>query len=592
MIRIKQCALASLVVLVAAGCERSGTIVPAGVGRSSQILITIEAVAPRHMAPFGGTFAMPKLAGTAASGTIYDDAISTTPVARPALVTILTGLTPDRSGVRDNIHDALPGTVPTIAEQARKSGFETAAFVSTIFASYASGLQRGFDLFDGPEEQLIGPAQYRPDVVPAVKVAEHFKQWLGSRPKDKPFFVWIHLADLNGLATPPPGSVGSSVTKSGDPMEDYDKALAVIDEAIGTIGSAVKNDPGTSNCGVTIVGTHGVYLGESGRRGDAFWLADETLRVPLVRVARVSDPAAEKPKHDPRPTWLPDVAASLGRAIGGAPGGADGVPLEEAPPAGRARLAWTYAPDDQLAWLPLTAVIEPAAFSLFETSSDATVRPRGVVSASATAAAAARPALPRRRELTEAIRAAVERTGVKLGRGMTPAPPPEDVDAWLVDLQIARGFMAKHRPKLAARWTLRLLADAPETMAALETRLVQLATQRSEEGTEIREKLLARYPDHSDVLHWAAHSSIQDLNMPAAAALLDAAIAVGPVEPEVYYDRACLFIREGDVKAGIAELELAIRAGYRSWDWIDKDPDMAPVRANPEFVALLRTHGR
>ena len=113
-------------------------------------------------------------------------------------------------------------------------------------------------------------------------------------------------------------------------MEDYDATLTAIDEAIGAIASAAKSDPHAGECGLFIIGTHGVFLGEGGRRGDAFWLADETLRIPLVRVARLSDPAAGVPKHDSRPTWLPDVAASLGRAVGAArPAGSEGVPLEE-----------------------------------------------------------------------------------------------------------------------------------------------------------------------------------------------------------------------------------------------------------------------
>lgn len=194
--------------LLVAGCGRTPPEVASSPVRASQILITIDAVAARHLAPFGGSVAMPRLSATAAAGTIYDDALTTTPVARPALVTILTGVAPDRSGIRDNIHDALDASAPTIAEDARKGGVETAAFVSTPFASFSSGLQRGFELFDGPEAIVVGPAQHRPPIVEAGVVAEHFGQWLGSRSPGKPFFAWIHLSDLNGLATPPAGLGG------------------------------------------------------------------------------------------------------------------------------------------------------------------------------------------------------------------------------------------------------------------------------------------------------------------------------------------------------------------------------------------------
>jgi hypothetical protein len=585
-------ALCSLA-LLGAGCEPKPPAPERGPAGTSQILITVEAVAARHLAPFGGKVAMPKLATVAAAGTIYDDAITTTPVARPALVTIMTGMPPDRSGVRDNVHDALPGSLPTLAEAAAKAGFETAAFVSTPFASYTSGLQRGFELFDGPEAVVVGPMQYLPPVVNASSVADHFKQWLGSRKPGRPFFAWVHLADLNGLATPPPGSAGRSVQQSGDPLEDYNKALVAVDEAIGAIASAVKNNPAAADCGLLIVGTHGVYLGEGGRRGDAFWLADETLRIPVVRVERMSDAGAGAPRHDSRPTWLPDVAASLARAVGAAPpGNADGVPFDDAPPAGRLRLAWSFAPDDQLAWPPLTAVKEGAALSLFEASGDAGVRPVGQVSASAAAAAGARPALPRRRVLPEANRTAVERERLKLGRPTTPAARPENTDEWLRDLVIVRRFLRMERPNLAGRSSRKLLEQAPKSLAALLTRLFILSSVWSDELGTVRDRLLELYPERSEALHWAAHVSLVGFDPAAAAALLDAAIAVGPVEPEMYYDRACVHALRGETKPGLAVLETALKAGYRNWDWIDKDPDLASLRADPGFAQLLKAHGR
>jgi len=579
--------------LVGTACGRKGAESPSGAARPSVILVTVDAIAPRHLKPFGGPRVMPKLEAVAASGTSYDDVMTTSPVARPALVTILTGACPDRSGVRDNIHDALTGSTTSVAELAQKSGFETAAFVSTPFASYASGLQRGFDLFDGPEESIIGPSQHHPPVVAAGAVAGHFKQWLASRTPGKPIFAWVHLADLNGAVPIPPESVGSSVKRSGDPLEDYERELGVVDEAVGTITAALQADAGARNAMVVIVGTHGVYLGEGGRFGDAFWLADETLRVPLIRLTHLSDPAATPPKHDPRPTWLPDVAATLMRAVSSElPKGQDGVSLDDAPPAGRLRLAWSFAPDDQLAWPPLTAVKEGSALSVFSAASDGQLQPVGDVSPSAAAAAATRAALPRRRVLTDALRDAATRAGAKLGTGGYHASPPKDAEAWLRDLQIDRWFLAHRRPQLAARQARDLLARAPDALAVLLIRTYMLSAQPSDELTEVRDKLLSLYPDRSEALHWSAHVSLMTKDYARAAALLDTAIAVGPVEPEMYYDRACVHVLQGDVKAGLAALETALSAGYRNWEWMDKDPDLAAVRSNPEFVALLKTHGR
>ena len=572
--------LVATLVLAACGGEpppNSGAAPPAGVARSvtrpSQILITIEAFAGRRVVPFGGTIAMPRLAELVLAGTTYDDAVSTATLSRPALVTILTGVSPDRSGVRDNIHDALSKDLPTLAEGAKNAGYETAAFVSTPFASYSSGLQRGFELFDGPEPIVIGPAQHVPPVVKADVIAGHVKEWLASRTSDAPYFAWIHLSNLNGLSVPLPHAKLQKGEKAPNDLAAYDAALASIDGAIGAIVEVVRADPRSSKAEWTVAGTHGTYLGEGGRYGDPFWLANETLSVPVVRIL---DPGAHPSaaRHDARPTWLPDVAATLALAMGvKLDAQAEGVPLEAAPPADRARLAWGYALDDQLGWPPQTAVREGVGFS------------------ATNAAAAARPALPRRRVLSAEARAAIERAGLRLG---TPSAqvPPKDPDTWLRDLQLVRRFDGADRPGLAARRSKILMEGAPDALASLVTRLYFFTTMPSKEGPALRSKLLARYPSRSDALHWAAHVSLVDKQYDGAAALLEAAMEVGPVEPEMYYDLACVRSLRGDSKGALAELDRALAAGYRNWDWIDKDPDLSAARADAGFPALLRTHGR
>ena len=96
------------------------------------------------------------------------------------------------------------------------------------------------------------------------------------------------------------------------------------------------------------------------------------------------------------------------------------------------------------------------------------------------------------------------------------------------------------RPQLAARWSRKLLEAAPESFAALLTRLFVFSSAWSDELSSIRNKILDLYPERSEALHWAAHVSLVGYDYAAALALLDAAIAVGPVEPEMYYDLACV----------------------------------------------------
>lgn len=560
--------------LTVAGCRGGGdgraqSAPAARADRPSEILITIEAIAPRHLKSSGGPIEMPKLDALASSGVVYDDAVSCTTLSRPALVTLMTGLAPDRSSVRDNIHDALAPEVPTLAEGARRSGYETAAFVSTPFASYSSGLQRGFDLFDGPEAIAVGPAQHMPPVVVADTVAGHFKEWLAGRAPGKPYFAWIHFADLNGMSVP----LDIQKVQLGDkPLSDvagYDLKLGTINRAIGTIVDAVAATGGAP-VAWTVVGTHGTYLGEGGRFGDAFWLADETLRIPLIRV----EVARGTARRDPRPTWLSDVTATLAESMGVSGLTADGgKPLERAPDSGRVRYAWNYALDDQLGWPPEVAVREGMGF---------------VVGAKE---AETRPARPRERNLPAAARDAVAGVGLHLGAGKAPGSLAQP-NAWLRDLQLARRCIAGDRPKLAADHTRALVKAAPDQLATLVTRSYFFSAEPRKEGPDLRDQLLALYPQRSDALHWAAHIELVAKRYPQASALLEAALAVGPVEPEMHYDLACVRSIRGDLDGALAELDRALTAGYRNWDWIDKDPDLVAIRADRRFPELLRTHGR
>jgi adenylate cyclase len=138
----------------------------------------------------------------------------------------------------------------------------------------------------------------------------------------------------------------------------------------------------------------------------------------------------------------------------------------------------------------------------------------------------------------------------------------------------------------------RLIEAAPESFASLLARLVVLSPAWSDELVAVRDKILALYPERSEALHWAAHASLTGFDPAAAGALLDAAIVVGPVEPEMLYDRACVHALRGETQPALTALETAITAGFRNWDWIDKDPDLATLRADPGFAQLLKAHGR
>lgn len=52
------------------------------------------------------------------------------------------------------------------------------------------------------------------------------------------------------------------------------------------------------------------------------------------------------------------------------------------------------------------------------------------------------------------------------------------------------------------------------------------------------------------------------------------------------YNMACIEAQRGDVALAISHLSQAIDAGFADFDWISRDPDLDPLRADPLFRAL------
>lgn len=63
--------------------------------------------------------------------------------------------------------------------------------------------------------------------------------------------------------------------------------------------------------------------------------------------------------------------------------------------------------------------------------------------------------------------------------------------------------------------------------------------------------------------------------------------AIDPDDSGVLYNVACLFALEGQRDDALACLEQAFKSGFGARDWIANDPDLASLRGDPRFQALL-----
>ncbi len=67
----------------------------------------------------------------------------------------------------------------------------------------------------------------------------------------------------------------------------------------------------------------------------------------------------------------------------------------------------------------------------------------------------------------------------------------------------------------------------------------------------------------------------------------DRAIAIDADDAGVSYNVACLYSLEGEVDKALSSLALAVRAGFGPKEWLERDPDLDPLRGDPRFEELL-----
>lgn len=170
------------------------------------LLITVDTLRADRTSPYGDTQSRtPTMARLAAEGTLFENAMSPMQMTRPSHDSLFTSLYPRDHGVVNN-KIPLDARFTSLAEVMRDAGHATAAFTAVKLLAPGSGLERGFDHFDPPTRARTRPAH---------EVVDAALSWLGERPKDRPFFVWIHLFDPHTPYAPPAAFLPQAGTEPG-----------------------------------------------------------------------------------------------------------------------------------------------------------------------------------------------------------------------------------------------------------------------------------------------------------------------------------------------------------------------------------------
>ena len=570
-----------------AACRGEKTAAPADTRPRSIVLVTVDGVVPGRLALFGGADAAPELERLAAEGAAWDDAWTAAPMTRPAAATCLTGLAPDRHGVRDDRFSTLDPSVPTIAEALAAAGYRTAAFPDSSFLGSSSGLLRGFEAVSEPRPPAIGPVGWLPVERPVDEVLADFEAWMKSLPKDGRAFAWLHftgplldqLRELSGQ----PAAEGEASASS----------LPAMDAAIGRLRRALAERGDEEGSLILVAGTQGsIRGGEGGAAGPGQSVGEPALRVPIV--ARWS--AAPGAWDRERVAWTPDVAATIAAAAGVALApGAEGQSLFEKAPDERVVFAWAFATLDQMGWR-LDRAARSGDAKRVEGQATRTSRVDGSTDPVPAAVESRLGEALTQRPLPAPQAVPLENVGALLaeqGLSLDPVPAEgrefgDDAKRLEVSELVLRARDAARRggpddARVAYESALRLDADNPAALLDLS----QLVPGRR--SRELLSRAVRRYPTQPELLHWYAHAVWQE-SWRKAEPLLRAIEPYKASEADVLYDLACTRSLADELDASEDYLRRAIAAGFRDFSYMEADPDLRKLRESGKFSAVMREH--
>jgi serine/threonine protein kinase/tetratricopeptide (TPR) repeat protein len=113
------------------------------------------------------------------------------------------------------------------------------------------------------------------------------------------------------------------------------------------------------------------------------------------------------------------------------------------------------------------------------------------------------------------------------------------------------------------------------------------ARAAGERGLAAAERALALNPNDSRALYLGAAQLQMMGDMARAEEWARRAVQSDPHNPLMLYNVGCLYAMAGNRGLALDHLERAIELGMRNKDWLTTDPDLASVRDDPRFAALL-----
>jgi choline-sulfatase len=224
------------------------------------VVISIDSLRADRLPAYGYTkVRTPAIDALVADAVTFERAYAHSPLTLPSHVSMLSGLLPFQSGVRDEIGFTLAEDVPLLPRLLRRRGFKTGCVVSSDLLRKETGLGAAFGFFDDELRVEDGARSHFRDGAEALKVAERWIDTIGT----ERFFLFLHL----------PGPTEKAA---------YDARVAYADDLVGELVAFLKKRGLYSGGVIVLTSGHGLGLGDHGEEGHGLFLYEPVVRVPLI----------------------------------------------------------------------------------------------------------------------------------------------------------------------------------------------------------------------------------------------------------------------------------------------------------------------
>lgn len=268
------------------------------------VLVVLDTVRADHLGCYGYSRpTSPEIDAFAGGATRYARSVSSAPWTVPSHASMFTGVPPFRHGAHTFDVDKPGSNVNpldlerlTLAEALDAEGYRTAAFVANAgFLAPHWQLDQGFETY-------VVERRYADEANRAIFA------WLDERTEDdSPFFLFVNYIDAHrpyntqprpGFLDPPaehgpelldllvettlPGHRDADPALVRKVIDQYDTAIANLDEHVGELFERLARHPRFENALVVITSDHGEYFGEHRLVEHSKDVHQPVLNVPLI----------------------------------------------------------------------------------------------------------------------------------------------------------------------------------------------------------------------------------------------------------------------------------------------------------------------